>query len=68
MVKGKSRAHTGEDNQTKWVGVRPVNPPETIPTEEQTPLTSIQVEPKAGAADLKITLDGEVVHVIVDSG
>ena len=35
-----------ENDQTRWVGVRPVNPPEDIP----------------------VTLDGEVAHVIVDSG
>ena len=46
MVKKKLRAHTGEDNQTKWVGVRPTSPAEDIP----------------------VTLNGEVIHVIVDSG
>jgi len=35
-----------ENDQCRWVGVRPVNPKEDIP----------------------ITLDGEVAHVIVDSG
>jgi len=35
-----------ENDQCRWVGIRPVNPPEDIP----------------------VTLDAEVVHVIVDSG
>jgi len=35
-----------ENDQTRWIGVRPTNPKEDIP----------------------ITLDGEVAHVIVDSG
>ena len=35
-----------ENDQTRWIGIRPVNPPEDIP----------------------VTLDGEVPHVIVDSG
>jgi len=35
-----------ENDQTRWIGVRPTNPKEDIP----------------------ITLDGEVPHVIVDSG
>ena len=57
-----------EDDQVKWVGIRPTNPPENIPVTESSPLTSIQVEPKPGAADLKVTVNGEVIHVIVDSG
>jgi len=35
-----------ENDQCRWVGIRPTNPPEDIP----------------------VTLDGEVPHVIVDSG
>lgn len=35
-----------ENDQTRWIGIRPTNPKEDIP----------------------ITLDAEVVHVIVDSG
>ena len=35
-----------ENDQCRWIGIRPVNPPEDIP----------------------ITMAGEVVHVIVDSG
>jgi len=35
-----------ENDQCRWVGIRPTNPPEDIP----------------------ITLDGEVAHVIIDSG
>jgi hypothetical protein len=58
----------GENNQTKWVGVRPTNPAETIPVEEQSPLEIIEVEPAVGSDPFPVTLDGEVVHVIVDSG
>lgn len=57
-----------EDNKTKWVGIRPVNPPENIPVTESAPQASIQVEPKPGTADFPITVNGEVIHVIVDSG
>jgi len=35
-----------ENDETRWIGIRPTNPKEDIP----------------------ITLDGEVAHVIVDSG
>lgn len=35
-----------ENDQCRWIGIRPTNPPEDIP----------------------VTLDGEVAHVIVDSG
>ena len=35
-----------ENDQCRWIGIRPTNPPEDIP----------------------VTLDAEVVHVIVDSG
>lgn len=57
-----------EPDQTRWVGIRPTDPSENIPVKESTPLTSIQVEPKPGAADIKVSLNGEVIHVIVDSG
>jgi len=35
----------GEANQVKWVGIRPTEPAETIPVEEQSPLTEIGVKP-----------------------
>ena len=39
-----------EDDQTKWIGIRPTNPAENIPVTESAPLTSIQVEPVPGCA------------------
>jgi len=35
----------GEKNKVRWVGIRPIDPPETIPVEEQSPLTEISVKP-----------------------
>jgi len=35
----------GEKNRVRWVGIRPTDPPETIPVEEQSPLTEIGVKP-----------------------
>jgi len=43
-----------ENDQTKWRGIRPVNPAENIPVTESTPLTSIEVEPTAGSADFPV--------------
>ncbi len=34
-----------ENDQSKWVGIRPVNPAENIPVTESAPLTSIKVSP-----------------------
>lgn len=58
----------GENDQCRWVGIRPTNPPEAIPVTESSPLTSLEVEPAPGSADFPVTLNGEVPHVIVDSG
>jgi len=33
-----------EPDQTRWIGIRPTDPPEDIP----------------------VTLDGEVIHIIID--
>jgi len=38
----------GENDETKWVGVRPTDPAETIPVEEQSPLTTLPVSPALG--------------------
>lgn len=40
-----------EDDQSKWVGVRPTNPAENIPVTESAPLTDILVAPSAGAPE-----------------
>jgi len=37
-----------ENDQTKWRGIRPTNPPEAIPVTESTPLTDVLVAPSAG--------------------
>lgn len=38
-----------ENDQTRWIGVRPTNPAENIPVTESTPLTDILVGPSVGA-------------------
>lgn len=55
-----------EDDQTRWIGVRPTNPPENIPVTESAPLTSILIEPVAGCDPFPITFNGEVIHIIID--
>jgi len=43
----------GENDQCKWVGIRPTNPAENIPVTESTPLTSILVSPLAAGTEFK---------------
>jgi hypothetical protein len=42
-----------ENDQTRWVGIRPINPPENIPVTESSPLDSIKVEPKLATTEFK---------------
>ena len=41
----------GENDQTKWRGIRPTNPAENIPVTESAPLTDILVAPSAGSPE-----------------
>lgn len=43
----------GENDQTKWVGIQPINPPVNIPVTESAPLTWIAVEPKRDSTVFK---------------
>ena len=54
-----------ENDQTRWIGVRPVNPPENLPVAEQSPLTSIKVEPKEVTTEFK-TLTKKRTPAIAD--
>ena len=45
----------GENDQTRWIGIRPTNPAENIPVTESAPLSSIEVEPKAGCGNFPVT-------------
>lgn len=44
----------GEPDQTKWVGIRPTDPPEPIPVAVVFDPVSIQVEPKPGMDPLPV--------------
>lgn len=67
----------GENDQCKWVGVRPTNPPENIPVTEsdpvtsmdvteQSPLTSIKVEPKLAGTTFKTVEQSPLVNIKVE--
>lgn len=43
-----------EDNQAKWVGIRPVNPSENIPVDIKASTGAVKVEPKDAATYFKV--------------
>lgn len=45
----------GENDQTKWRGIRPTNPAENIPVTESAPITEIDVNPAAGCDDFPVS-------------
>jgi hypothetical protein len=45
----------GEGDETKWVGIRPTNPAETIPVTESTPVTSMDVTEQVPLTDIKVS-------------
>ena len=54
-----------ENDQSKWVGIRTVNPAENIPVTESTPLTSIEVEPTPGSANFPVTESAPLTSIKV---
>jgi len=56
----------GENDQTRWIGIRPTNPAENIPVTESAPLTAIQVEPKPGAANFPVTESAPLAQIKVE--
>ena len=42
-----------ENDQTRWIGIRPTNPAENIPVTESAPLEQIKVEPLAVGTEFK---------------
>lgn len=55
----------GESDQTKWVGIRPVDPAENIPVTESAPLDSIKVEPKTAGTIFKTTEQTPLTDILV---
>lgn len=55
----------GEDNQSKWVGIRPTNPPENIPVTESSPLTEIDINPAAGMGNIPVTESSPLTNILV---
>jgi hypothetical protein len=45
----------GEGDETKWVGIRPTNPAETIPVTESSPVTSMDVTEQVPLTDIKVS-------------
>jgi len=56
----------GENDQTRWIGIRPTNPAENIPVTESAPLTNIQVEPKPGSANFPVTESAPLTNIQVE--
>jgi hypothetical protein len=56
---------TNEDNQVKWMGIRPVSGMNPIPVEEQSPLTSIEIEPKTGADPIPVEEQSPITEIEV---
>lgn len=54
-----------EGDQTKWVGVRPTNPAENIPTTESNPLTEININPAPGMDALPVTESAPLTDILV---
>jgi len=54
-----------ETDQTRWVGIRPTDPPENIPVTESAPLASIEVEPVAGSANFPVTESNPLTSIRV---
>lgn len=54
-----------EDDQVKWVGVRPVNPPEIIPVSIAGSVACVKVEPCAGSPEF-LTLTKKRAPAIAD--
>ena len=55
----------GENDQTKWVGVRPTNPAENLAVTESAPLTSIGVEPKTAGTIFKTSEQTPLTDILV---
>lgn len=55
----------GESDQTKWVGVRPTDPAEAIPVEEQSPVTGVYTKKAPPAVADAQAIKGEVISEIV---
>ena len=54
-----------ENDQTRWIGIRPTNPAENIPVTESAPLTQIKVESLAVGTEFK-TLTKKRTPAIAD--
>lgn len=55
----------GEGDQTKWVGIRPTNPAENIPTTESSPITQVKVEPVDAATRFKTIEQSPLTDILV---
>jgi len=44
----------GENDQTRWVGIRPTNPAENIPVTESSPITALDVTEQAPLTQIKV--------------
>lgn len=56
----------GEGDQTKWVGIRPVNPAENIPVTESDPITEIDINPAAGMGTLPVAEQSPLSSIQVE--